>query len=329
MEKAEFTVDYFSGEVESALSRISYPATAPGLYAPISYTLDGGGKRLRPVLLLAVFAAVSGRAVEEAMPQALAVEMFHNFTLLHDDVMDDADIRRGRPAVHRRWNASVAILSGDAMLTLSSQLLAQCPRHILPEALGLFNTTAMEVYQGQQLDLEFQDMHSVSEADYLEMIRLKTSVLLACACALGAMAADSDNAVRKAFYEYGLNLGLAFQMRDDWLDTYGDPAVFGKQIGGDILNRKKTWLYTKACEDVDAAKALDAAYAGYKADGDEEKLIAAVREIYDSLELGERLVSQAANYAADARRNIACIEMDERAREFFNSLADKAATRDH
>ena len=314
--------------VKDAISNLRLPAQPAGLYDPIRYTLDCGGKRLRPVLTLAACQAM-GKEPMTAVHQAIAIEMFHNFTLLHDDVMDKAEVRRGRPTVHVKWNEETAILSGDAMLTTSSMLLAVKAGDHLAQALELFNGTAMNIYEGQQLDMDFESRQDVTVEEYMEMIRLKTSVLLACACALGAMAADSDNAVRKAFYEYGLNLGLAFQMRDDWLDTYGDPAVFGKQIGGDILNRKKTWLYTKACEDVDAAKALDAAYAGYKADGDEEKLIAAVREIYDSLELGERLVSQAANYAADARRNIACIEMDERAREFFNSLADKAATRDH
>ena len=187
------TVDQYSELIEKELASLTYPKVAPGLYEPIRYTLDGGGKRLRPVLLMAAAEAFGGKA-QEVMPQALGIEMFHNFTLLHDDVMDNADVRRGRPTVHRRWNSSAAILSGDAMLTMASVLMGKGDDSALASTLELFNTTAMEIYQGQQLDMEFEDRTDVSVDEYMEMIRLKTSVLLACACAIGALRAGASRA---------------------------------------------------------------------------------------------------------------------------------------
>ena len=204
----KYTTAYFSGLVEAALADLEYPAGTPRLFEPIRYTLEGGGKRLRPSLLLATYAALSHRDAAEVMNQALAVEMFHNFTLLHDDVMDRAELRRGRPTVHVRWNSNAAILSGDAMLTLSTMLLARCDSRQLPALLGLFDTTAMEVYQGQQLDMEFERRNDVTVNEYLEMIRLKTSVLLACACAMGARLAGAPEKVVNAMYAYGEDLGL-------------------------------------------------------------------------------------------------------------------------
>ncbi|MDE6279295.1 MAG: polyprenyl synthetase family protein, partial [Paramuribaculum sp.] len=244
--------DNISELIAHGLDTIQYPTTAPALYVPIAYTLESGGKRLRPRLLLSAFAAFAGdRPLKEALPQALGLEIFHNFTLLHDDVMDNADIRRGRPTVHKRWNENAAILSGDAMLTLATEYIADCKVELLPEVLKLFNTTAMEIYQGQQLDVDFEERNDVSVEEYIEMIRLKTSVLLGCACRMGAMLAGASEEACRAMYEYGTDLGLAFQLRDDWLDTFGDPLEFGKEIGGDIINAKKTWLLITALQESD------------------------------------------------------------------------------
>lgn len=320
----EYTVDYFAGRVESALKEINYPTEAPRLFEPVRYTLDSGGKRLRPALLLATFAAEGEADLNKAMPAALAVEMFHNFTLLHDDVMDHAELRRGRPTVHCRWNDNVAILSGDAMLTLSLQLLEKCDADRLPAVLKLFNETAMEVYQGQQLDMEFEYREDVSVDEYVEMIRLKTSVLLACSCAMGTLLAGAPDDDTRKFYQYGLNLGLAFQLRDDWLDTYGDPAIFGKEIGGDIVNRKKTWLLINAITENKAR--IDEIFDGGLR---EDEIVDAVRTAYDELDLGRRCSAVVADYSKKAADCLDGIVMTPGAREFFSSLALKAALRNH
>ncbi|WP_303328446.1 polyprenyl synthetase family protein [uncultured Muribaculum sp.] len=228
--------------INEAITAINYPAEPSGLYQPISYTLAGGGKRLRPILLLAA-AHSCGTAPDKAMKQALGIEMFHNFTLLHDDVMDNADMRHGRPTVHKRWNNPTAILSGDAMLTMATSMISDCRPDKLRNVLDLFNKTAMEIYQGQQYDMDFEQMPGlVSVNQYMHMIRLKTSVLLGCACQMGALVAGAEESTQKALYRFGENLGLAFQLQDDWLDTFGNPDIFGKNIGGDILNDKQTFL---------------------------------------------------------------------------------------
>lgn len=220
--------------------------------------------------------------------------------------------------------ANTAILSGDAMLTLSSMHLARQAGSHLEQLDECFNRTAMEVYEGQQLDMEFEDRNNVTVPEYMEMIRLKTSVLLAGACRLGAIMADADDATADAFYEYGLALGLAFQLRDDWLDTYGDPAVFGKAIGGDILNRKKTWLLITALnENPDELPSILAE------DLEDDEMIRQVRQVYDSLNLGERCEKIAEQYSAKARQCIAGLKIDVDALNFFNSLADNASRRNH
>ncbi|MDE7238014.1 MAG: polyprenyl synthetase family protein, partial [Paramuribaculum sp.] len=280
----------------------SAPVKEPDrLYQPIRYTLEGGGKRLRPVLLLAACEAVGGDA-DSAVNQAAAIEMFHNFTLLHDDVMDRADMRRGRATVHRRFDERRAILSGDTMLTMATQLLAEgCPDALLPRALRLFNATAIGIYEGQQLDLDFESRDDVTVDEYINMIRLKTSVLLGCACALGALMGGADDSRIRAFYRYGEALGLAFQLQDDLLDTYGDPIVFGKEIGGDIINDKKTWLrITAMAEDTSGIIAAETEHPSEPA----EK-IARVTGVYDSLGLAGRCRELVERYVNDA---IACLD---------------------
>ena len=320
----QFNTDYFAHIVEEAIKNLSYPTVAPKLYDPIRYTLEGGGKRLRPVLCLATYAALSHRDPQEAVDQALAVELFHNFTLLHDDVMDNADLRRGRPTVHRKWSVPVAILSGDAMLTMASQQLAKGAGDLLAPLEECFNTTAMEVYQGQQLDMEFESRNNVTVDEYNFMIGLKTSVLLGCACRLGAIMARASEAEAKAMYDYGYALGMAFQLRDDWLDTFGDAALFGKEIGGDIVNRKKTWLLITALglepEELPAILAEDL---------DDQELISQVKAVYDRHHLGDRCRDLAQSYSRTASAILDTVDIDVDARRFFASLAERAYTRTH
>lgn len=320
----EYTLDYFTGIAEDAIAAIQYPATAPGLYEPIRYTMSSGGKRLRPALCLAAYSALSRNTPEAIANQAIAVEMFHNFTLLHDDVMDNADLRRGRPTVHRRSGQNAAILSGDAMLTMAYGLLADGAGSRFPAIFEVFNRTAMEVYQGQQLDIEFESRTDVRVDEYIEMIRLKTSVLIACACTIGAMLADADTEACRRLYDYGLALGLAFQLRDDWLDTFGDPAVFGKEIGGDIANNKKTWLLITALNE--APERIVPLLSGKLP---REEKVAQVTAIYRELGLDRRCDELAAQYAADAIAAIDSLAIDASARSFFKALATNAATRNH
>lgn len=318
----EFSLNYFAEKAQGAIDGVKYPATAPRLYEPIKYGLEAGGKRLRPALCMAVYSALSGKDAAVVASQAAAVEMFHNFTLLHDDVMDKADVRRGKPTVHRVWGENAAILSGDAMLTMAYDLLEENSGDKFHELFKVFSTTAMEVYQGQQLDMEFETRSDVSVSEYLQMIKLKTSVLLACACRLGAICADASAEVAEKFYQYGLALGLAFQLRDDWLDTFGDPDVFGKKIGGDILNQKKTWLLINALSlEKDETEAILAE------DLEDDEKIRQVSAVYRRLKLDKACQDIALKYADEARAHLQGINISAEAFIFFNNLAIDAANR--
>lgn len=316
-----FDKDYFSDIIEKAIADLNYGDGPKGLFQPVEYTLEGGGKRLRPVLLLASCEALGGDS-KTAINQAVGIEMFHNFTLLHDDVMDRAEVRRGRPTVHRRWNESVAILSGDAMLTLATQLIALETGDKLREVLELFNQTAMEVYGGQQLDMEFETRKDVTIDEYTEMIRLKTSVLLACACKMGAIMAGASAEAANGMYRYGELLGLAFQLQDDNLDTYGDPALFGKEIGGDIINEKKTWLWINAMnrDGKRLQRIVDQKLTDYLK-------IREVRKVYDDLQLREESQQLIEDYSRKAIEVVEGLEMAPEARDFFIALAKKSAAR--
>ncbi|MDG1805324.1 polyprenyl synthetase family protein [Flavicella sp.] len=215
------------------------------LYNPIEYILDLGGKRLRPILVLMGTTAFGGD-YKNGLDAALAVEVFHNFTLLHDDIMDDAPLRRGEATVHEKWDVNTAILSGDAMLILANQLLESYDGATFKKLMQLFNKTALEVCEGQQYDMDFETRNDVTAEEYIKMIGLKTSVLVAAALEMGAIIAGASEEDSKKIYEFGLNLGIAFQLQDDYLDAYGDAATFGKQVGGDIMENKKTFLYIEA-----------------------------------------------------------------------------------
>lgn len=319
-----FTSEYLIKYIDSAISKIEYPKEPKGLYDPIKYALEEGGKRLRPLLTLAT-CDVLGGDIEVAKNQAIGVEMFHNFTLLHDDVMDKADVRRGKPAVHCKWNEATAILSGDAMLTLASQYMAKGDATKIWDVLSLFNTTAMEVYQGQQYDMDFERRLDVSVDEYIEMIRLKTSVLLGCACKLGAIMAGAFDSERNAFYKYGERLGLAFQLQDDYLDTYGDSNVFGKKIGGDIINDKKTWLLISAIAEDETGEIK----AMIGADVDPEKKIERFRIVYDKLNLGTRCHDLMKKYSQEAIDALKTIGLSDSDMDFFRELAQKAICRTH
>ncbi len=256
------------------------------LYEPVAYALSIGGKRLRPALTLYA-ASIFTESVISVLPAAMAVEIFHNFTLLHDDIMDRAMLRRGLPTVHRKYSENVAILSGDAMSILAFKYLARTQSARLQELLSLFSVTALEVCEGQQLDMDFESREDVSVEEYLEMIRLKTAVLIAGSLKIGAILADSDENNADLLYEYGINLGLAFQLQDDWLDVYGDPEVFGKMQGGDICSNKKTYLLLKAKEECDAKTMLQLNHWLLLSDFDPVQKIAVVTAIYEKTGVSE------------------------------------------
>ena len=278
-----------------------------GLYDPLRYMIEIGGKRIRPRLCLTTYSLFKDGFPENILGPAAALEVFHSFTLIHDDIMDKADVRRGVPTVYRKWDENTAILSGDVMSIESYKLIAKAPAEVLPEALGLFSKTAAEVCEGQQYDMDFEDLECVPMSDYLKMIGLKTAVLIACSAKMGAVVAGASEDACELLYRYGYDLGLAFQIADDWLDTYGDPAVFGKAIGGDIVNNKKSWLMTRAFEKAgEMREDLLAAMAMPVHTGEHRSAkIDAVKGIYDRLGVGEeakqeisRLHDQAMGYIA-------------------------------
>ncbi len=261
--------------IERTLARQDFNDKPVELYEPISYILSLGGKRLRPALTLAACELFGGNANDALVP-ALGIEIFHNFSLIHDDIMDKAPLRRGKKTVHEKWNSDVAILSGDAMLVKAYQYIVSVKPEILPSVIKVFNQTALEVCEGQQYDLNFETQQDVLEDDYIEMIRLKTSVLLGCALKIGALIAGASVKQADAIYSFGESIGIAFQIQDDILDAFGDPEKFGKAIGGDILNNKNTILRINAAHNSSPQQlaSMEASYAN-----DAEK-VEAVKSIF-------------------------------------------------
>ncbi len=298
------------------------------LYEPIKYTLDNGGKRLRPAMVLLACDLFGGK-IEDAVNAAMAVEIFHNFTLLHDDIMDHADIRRNKPAVHKQYNENVAILSGDAMSILAYQYLLKTETPSFKEVIRLFSTTAIEVCEGQQFDMDFEDKTDVSIADYINMIRLKTAVLIGCSLKMGALIGNASANDAGHIYDFGINLGLAFQLQDDLLDVYADQDKFGKRIGGDILANKKTFLLLKTLELASPEQREELLLWINKTDFDPQEKITAVRKIYDAVgakQVSEQIIDA---YFAKAVLELDAIRVEnERKNELF-LLAKTIMKREH
>lgn len=277
-----FTASELLDIVKGHIAGLQFTRTPKGLYDPVSYVLSLGGKRIRPVLMLMAY-NLYREDVKSILQPATGIEVYHNYTLLHDDLMDRADMRRGKATVHKVWNDNVAILSGDAMLVLAYQFMTQCASEKLKDVMDLFSLTALEICEGQQLDMEFEQRKDVKEDEYIEMIRLKTSVLLAASLKIGAILGGASKEDADALYDFGVNLGLAFQLKDDLLDVYGDPLRFGKNIGGDILCNKKTYLVIKAFEhaNTDQEALLNDWFTRETIDPQEK--IAAVTRLYNEI----------------------------------------------
>ena len=304
--------------VEEHLDEIETPKTPVDLYDPIRYFLNIGGKRIRPILTL-LGAELFGAKKEDVVSQALSVEVFHNFTLVHDDIMDKAPLRRNQPTVHEKWNNNVAVLSGDVMLIKAYQLLCELEPNKLPEALTLFNKTAIEVCEGQQLDMDFESRDDVSIAEYIEMIRLKTSVLLGSALTLGAIVAGADVNDKESLYAFGQNIGVAFQIQDDILDLYADPTKFGKQVGGDVISNKKTILHLTAISN--STKEQREILKQLKNESNIELKIKRTRELFDQLKVKADCKERMDAYYAQAKLDLAKINVPDEAKENLLQLA--------
>ena len=290
-------------KVNAYIASLPYERKPKSLYDPIEYVLAAGGKRIRPSFVLMAYNLFHDD-VDRILPVATALETYHNYTLLHDDLMDKADMRRGRPTVHKKWDDNTAILSGDPMLVLAYEHLAKCDTKYLKPALDLFTETALEVSEGQQFDMEFETRNDVAEEEYIEMIRLKTSVLLACALKMGAVVAGASDADANALYAFGEKVGLAFQLQDDLLDVYGDPKVFGKAIGGDITSNKKTFMLINAFNRADAETRAELERWTTATEFDPAEKIAAVTEIYNRLGIDKLAEQRIKEYFEQSRQHL-------------------------
>lgn len=312
-------------KIEAALAAIPYPQQPEGLYEPIRYVLSMGGKRLRPTLTLMAYALYK-EDTERALPTAIGLETYHNHTLLHDDLMDKADMRRGKPTVHKKWDENTAILSGDTMLIMAFQHILHTDCHRLPEVLNLAARTMQEICEGQQYDMNFESRSDVREEEYIEMIRLKTSVLLACALKAGALIADAPKEDCELLYQFGEKIGLAFQLQDDYLDCYGDPTVFGKQIGGDICCAKKTFMLINAFNRANDAQKAELNRLLNDVDERKEK-VAGVLALYDELEIPALCRERMETLYAEARRIFDSLPIDAERKQPLWNYAEKLLNR--
>ena len=308
-------------KVNTYLDTLPYNRKPQSLYEPVKYVLSMGGKRIRPCLMLMAYNLYK-EDPETILSSACALETYHNYTLLHDDLMDNANVRRGHQTVHKKWNANTAILSGDSMLVLAYQHMQQCDERKLKPVLDLFTETALEIGEGQQYDMDFETRSDVTEDEYIEMIRLKTSVLLACALKIGAILADAPQSDADNLYKFGEQIGLAFQLQDDYLDVYGDPAVFGKAIGGDILCNKKTYMLINAYNRAnDEQRATLEKWLNAK-DYEPQEKIKAVTAIYNEIGI-DRLAEEKIKYYFDqSRQYLAQVKVDDARKQVLHAYAD-------
>lgn len=310
--------------IENAIPKIVYPAHPADLYEPIRYIMSLGGKRIRPVMVLMATELFTDE-IDKALDVALAIETFHNFTLVHDDIMDNAPLRRGKQTVHEKWGSNNAILSGDVMMVESNKHLSKVDISVLKPVLDTFNATAQGVCEGQQLDMEFETRDNVAISEYLEMIRLKTAVLLGGAMKLGAIVGGADHQNAELLYQFGENLGVAFQLQDDILDVYGDPEKFGKQVGGDIISNKKTFLHLTAKELVKPEELSILLESRENA----EMKVKAVTQLYDDYQVKELANLEMEKYLSKAYQAIDGITVSEDRKVYFRQLVKQIMEREN
>lgn len=314
--------------VNDYLEQLPYDRRPASLYEPIRYVLSMGGKRIRPVLMLLSYNLFKEDPETILMP-ACALETYHNYTLLHDDLMDNADLRRGHETVHKKWNANTAILSGDSMLVLAYQRMQQCSSDKMADVLALFTETALEIGEGQEYDMAFEHRDDVSEEEYIEMIRLKTSVLLACALKIGAILAGASKEDADNLYRFGEQIGLAFQLQDDFLDVYGDTRVFGKAIGGDITSNKKTFMLINALNHAndEQRRQLESWIGATKFDRDEK--VAAVTRLYNEIGIDRMAQDKIAYYFEQSRKYLQAVSVDESRKAELAAYAQRMMNRQY
>lgn len=313
-----FTASQLLDKINNHIAELQFDCTPAGLYEPIKYILSLGGKRIRPVLMLMAYNLYREDIIAAYAP-ATAIEVYHNHTLLHDDLMDRSDMRRGKPTVHKVWNDNTAVLSGDAMLIQAFRYMTDCPPQHLKEVMELFGLTTLEICEGQQLDMEFESRMDVKEDEYIEMIRLKTAVLLAASLKIGAMLAGATGTDADHLYHFGMHIGVAFQLQDDLLDVYGDPEVFGKKIGGDILCNKKTFMLIKALERADG-KQQEKINRWLNAETYEPSVkIEAMTELYNQLDIRNVCENKMREYYTLAMESLSAVTVaEERKKELKN-----------
>ena len=318
----QLSSDEILQKVNHYLDHLPYDRQPASLYEPVKYVLSLGGKRIRPVLMLLGYNLWKEQPEDILMP-ACGIETYHNYTLLHDDLMDNADMRRGHETVHRRWDANKAILSGDSMLVLAYQRVAQVPADKLQQVLDLFTTTALEIGEGQEYDMAFETRNNVTEDEYIEMIRLKTSVLLACALKIGAILADAPKEDAERLYRLGEQVGLAFQLQDDLLDVYGDPKVFGKAIGGDITSNKKTYMLINAFNRANPKQHQELKRWIEAKTFNREVKVSEVTRLYDEIGI-RQLCEQKINYYFElARQTLSEVNVPEDCKQALSAYMDE------
>lgn len=321
-----FTADEILKKVNDFLASLPYERKPASLYEPIQYTLSMGGKRIRPTLMLLAYNLFKDDP-ESILMNSVALETYHNYTLLHDDLMDNADMRRGHLTVHKKWDANTAILSGDSMLVLAYDRMAQCDAKHLPQVLSLFTTTALEIGEGQQYDMEFENRNDVTEAEYIEMIRLKTSVLLACALKIGTVLADASEEDADNLYKFGEQIGLAFQLQDDYLDVYGDPKVFGKEIGGDITCNKKTFMLINALNHANAEQQKELLHWIQAEHFDRKEKVAAVTQLYNEIGIDRMAQEKIAFYFEESKKYLDAVQVPAERKKELSLYAQKMMKR--
>lgn len=313
--------------VEKTLFTLELEKEPKELYGPIAYILSIGGKRIRPKMCLAAHSLFSSKVDRDVLYPAIALDVFHAFTLIHDDIMDKADMRRGQLTIHKKWNDNIAILSGDVMSIQAYEYMAYAPKEVLPEVMKVFTQTAIQVCEGQQFDMNFEDCPIITMDEYLKMIGLKTAVLIACSAKIGALIGGASEEEAQALYDFGYQLGIAFQITDDYLDVYADPNVFGKNIGGDITNNKKSWLLVKTMKDAQGEDKEELNSILALSEEQAEEKIARMKALYNKLDIAAAAEKEIDKYYSSALASLAKVEMDDDKRSMMEEFAHQIVKR--